>query len=86
MFFSDQEKHWAVVSHLLIIGEAVKNLSDEFRRAHPEVSWSDIARMRDKLIHHYAQIDLVEVRNAATRNVPELLTFIEPFLPPIEGE
>jgi len=42
--------------------------------------------MRDKLIHHYAQIDLVEVWNAATRNVSELLTFIEPFLPPIEGE
>jgi Ribonuclease HepT-like len=30
-FLADEEKHWAVVSQLSIIGEAVRRLSDAFR-------------------------------------------------------
>jgi uncharacterized protein with HEPN domain len=36
---------------LEVIGEAVKNLPEEFRGAHSEIEWRAIARMRDRLIH-----------------------------------
>jgi uncharacterized protein with HEPN domain len=36
----------AVLYNLHVIGEAVKNLPDDFRRRHPEVAWRAIAGMR----------------------------------------
>jgi uncharacterized protein with HEPN domain len=51
----------AVLHQLLIIGEAVKRISPEFRVAHPEVPWKLIAGTRDKLIHFYEGVDLEEV-------------------------
>jgi len=43
----------AVVKSSEIIGEATKNLPAEWREAYPEIPWRNIARMRDKLTHHY---------------------------------
>ncbi len=64
-----------------VMGEAVKRLSDEFLEAHSEVPWSQAARMRDKLIHGYDVIDLEEVWQTATTDVPEFLSAVEPLLP-----
>ena len=47
----------AFVRSLEIIGEAVKNLPEEFRASHPEVEWRPIAQMRDRLIHGYYGVD-----------------------------
>jgi uncharacterized protein with HEPN domain len=41
-----------------------------------------MAGMCDHLIHGYDAIDLDEVWNTATRDVPEVLSKIEPLLPP----
>ncbi len=41
----------AVLYQLLVIGEAVKRLSSEFRTQHVAIPWSLIAGMRDHLIH-----------------------------------
>jgi uncharacterized protein with HEPN domain len=51
----------AVLHQLLVIGEAVKRLSQDFRRDHPEIPFALIAGMRDKLIHEYDDVDLEEV-------------------------
>jgi uncharacterized protein with HEPN domain len=40
-----------------------------------------MAGMRDHLIHGYDVVDLDEVWITATRDVPEALVKIEPFLP-----
>jgi uncharacterized protein with HEPN domain len=81
-FFASPEKYWATVSQILIIGEATKRLSPAFIQAHPSMPWSDIARMRDKMTHHYRIIDQREVWDVVTRGIPELLAYIVPLLPP----
>jgi hypothetical protein len=43
----------AVVRLLEIIGEAAQGVSGSFREAHPEISWTKMAGMRDRLIHGY---------------------------------
>src|SRR3989339_1155878 len=40
-----------------IIGEAVKNLSVEFKNKHKDIDWRKIAGMRDKIIHFYFGVD-----------------------------
>lgn len=42
--------------------------------------WSSMAGMRDKLIHAYDAVDLLEVWQTATTGVPELLAYITPLL------
>ena len=66
---------------LLILGEAAKRLSSEFQDRHPEIQWSEIMRMRDKLIHHYEEIDLRQVWRAAFEDVPHLLAFLAARIP-----
>ena len=40
-----------------IVGEASKQITSETKRSLPEVPWSAAARMRDRLVHHYFDID-----------------------------
>ena len=47
----------AVIRKLEIIGEAVKNLPVEIITNNPEIPWSFMAKMRDKLIHGYFDSD-----------------------------
>ncbi|MEN9261983.1 MAG: DUF86 domain-containing protein [Thermostichus sp. HHBFW_bins_43] len=48
----------AVIRNFEVMGEAVKNIPDEFRQNHLEVDWSKIAKFRDVLIHQYFQLNL----------------------------
>jgi uncharacterized protein with HEPN domain len=80
-FFEDVKTQSAVLHQLMVIGEAVKRLSPEFRSRYPEMPWSLIAGMRDKLIHGYDIVDLEEVWRTAEIDVLDLLTQIEPLLP-----
>lgn len=52
----------AIHYRVFTIGEAVKALSPGLRDTHPEVPWSDIARMRDLIGHHYYKLDPQIVR------------------------
>ncbi|GCC10853.1 hypothetical protein IPdc08_00891 [archaeon] len=47
----------AVIRKIEIIGEAVKNISEEMKQDYPEIPWKNIAGMRDKLIHGYFGVD-----------------------------
>ena len=80
-FLEDVKTQSAVLYQLLVMGEAVKRLSREFRERHKAIPWTLIAGMRDHLIHGYDIIDWNEVWKTATRDVPDLLANIEQLLP-----
>ena len=79
-FRTDLKTQSAVIHQFLLIGEVAKLLSEDFRKSNPEIPWSAMARMRDKLIHHYRGIDLREIWNAAEIEIPKLLTFLNTHL------
>jgi len=82
---NDIKTQSAMLYHFLILGEAVKRLSPEFRIQYSEIPWSAIAGMRDRLIHDYDEIDLEQVWETAQIDVPNFLAMIEPLLPVEEG-
>ncbi len=54
-FISDTKTQYSVIRGIEIMGEATKNLPRNITLKHPEIPWSDIAGMRDKMIHGYFQ-------------------------------
>lgn len=56
-FTDNLEKVYAVVKAFENIGEAVKNIPKEITDKYPEIPWSEIAKMRDVLTHHYFGVD-----------------------------
>lgn len=73
-FFADTRTQSAILHQLMIIGEAVKRLSPEFRLQHPEIRWTPMAGMRDVLIHAYDTVDLEEVWQTVVNDIPALAT------------
>ena len=80
-FESDLKTQSAILHQLLIIGEATKRLSDGFRGTLPDVPWSEMAGMRDRLIHGYDAVDLDEVWRTVVRDLPDLVRVLAPYLP-----
>ncbi len=80
-FLNDIKTQSAVLHQLMVMGEAVKRLSQNFRTHHPAIPWEFIAGMRDKLIHGYDIVDVEEVWKTAETDVPDLLSSLQPLLP-----
>lgn len=85
-FLADAKTQSAVLHQLLVIGEAVKRLSPEFRAVHAEVPWRLIAGTRDKLIHFYEGVDLDEIWGMVDSDLPDLIRWMEPLAPSGPGE
>jgi uncharacterized protein with HEPN domain len=75
-FESDQLTQDAVVRQLEVIGEATKRVSNELRLKNPDIPWSDMAGMRDVLIHDYIDVDLGVVWKTASEDIPNLKALI----------
>jgi uncharacterized protein with HEPN domain len=71
-FLEDHKTQDAVVRNLEIIGEAVKMLPAEFRAKYPDVPWSGLAKVRDKLIHHYFGVNLDVVWDIVSKELPSI--------------
>jgi uncharacterized protein with HEPN domain len=75
----------AVGRKIEVIGEATRRLSQEFRAAHPQVPWRQMAGMRDRLIHGYDDIDWGKVWEVATAELPPLEKGLTALLAQEEG-
>lgn len=67
----------AAESLIIKIGENVARLSAETTEAHPEVPWSSIKRMRDRLAHHYEVTDYGAVWDTLVVDLPVVRAYIE---------
>jgi uncharacterized protein with HEPN domain len=79
-FDADVALRRAIERCLEIIGEASKAISPTLAELHPEVQWSDMARVRDRLSHHYHRVDPSQIWTIAAHDIPvtaDLLRRIE---------
>ena len=60
-FLSDELRQDAIVRQLTILGEAAKRVSPDYRTAHPEIPWHQIAGFRDVVVHQYEWVDFPRV-------------------------
>lgn len=78
-FLKDIKTQDAVVRNFEIIGEAAKNVTKTFKTNHASLPWSDMARFRDKLIHHYSGVNYDIVWDIIQNSLPDILKQIKKF-------
>ncbi len=67
-----------ILWNLTQLGEAAKRLPESVRSARPDVAWSEMAQLRDVVVHHYEGVDWRVIRRIATEYLPaELPLLIE---------
>jgi uncharacterized protein with HEPN domain len=71
-FGDNEEKIFAVVKTLEIIGEAARHLPKSMRDKYAAVPWKQVTGMRDKMTHEYFSVDLEVVWRTVQEDLPPL--------------
>ena len=71
-FLNSKQLQDAIIRRIEIIGEASKNISDNFKKSHTEIPWKQITGMRDILIHQYFGVDLDLTWEVIETDLPKL--------------
>ena len=78
----------AVCMNLTALGEAVKGLDKmtkgEFLPNYPQIYWSGVMRMRDKIAHHYFEVDPEVVFVTIQENIPPMIPVIDQMIKDIK--
>jgi uncharacterized protein with HEPN domain len=76
-FRADRKTIDAVVRNFEIIGEASRNVPEDWRKRYPDLDWKAMAGMRNYLAHEYFGISLEIIWKTIKERLPELRTRIE---------
>jgi len=79
----------AICMNLIALGEAVKGLDKQTHGdllpRYPEIYWSGVMRMRDKIAHHYFEIDTDVVFRTILEDVPKMKDVINKIITDIQS-
>ena len=76
----DERTTMAALYAITIVGEALSQVSPEFRSRRPDVPWRDAIGMRNRLVHGYDEVDYQRVLDTATGDLPRLCRLSEKAL------
>ena len=79
LILDDVDRADIVLWRLTVLGEAAKSVTPAVRAEYPEVGWGDVARLRDRIVHHYEGIDPHRIAEVAGSDIPWLLTALRPL-------
>ncbi len=74
---ADRVLSLALVHLLAIIGEAASRVSNDLRVRHPQIAWTQIVSLRNRLIHGYDAVDMDILWHILQEELPELMTKLE---------
>ena len=85
-FQADPKTVDALITRLMVIGEAVRHVPEEVRAAHPEVPWHKMQGLRNVVVHEYDSVDTTILWNVVQQDLPPLVTPLERILEKEPGE
>jgi uncharacterized protein with HEPN domain len=76
-FRRDEKTVDAVVRNLEILGEAARQLPEDFIARHPDVPWRQIAGLRNRIVHEYFGLDLDLIWQVTRYDLVQLKTWLD---------
>ena len=76
-FLGNNQLQDSVIRRFEIIGEAAGRVSQRLRDGSPDVPWSEMRGMRNRVIHRYDDIDMDIVWDTVEQDIPRLITQLE---------
>jgi len=77
LFRQDEKTIDAVVRNLEVLGEAARQMPDEFVANHPDIPWRQVAGLRNRIVHDYFGLDLEIIWQVVQHDLPQLGTRLE---------
>ncbi len=77
---SDRMLNLAVVRLLEILGEAANRVPPEDQRSYPQIPWSQLVSLRNRLIHGYDKVDFDILWQILTLNLPGVVADLQQIL------
>jgi uncharacterized protein with HEPN domain len=70
------------LTHLVqVIGEAARQVSENFKKDHPEIPWNEVIGMRHRIVHDYLNVDADIVWQVVIGDLPDLVSGLKDILP-----
>jgi len=79
-FVKDDMRYYVVIRCLEIIGEAVRQLPEDFKQKYSNIEWRKIVDLRNILIHEYFGIEPEIIWDIVKNKIPPLKAFIKMLL------
>jgi len=83
-YLEDWIKQDAIIRNFEIIGEASKQIDEDFKLKYYEVPWKYASGMRNYLIHEYFNVDYDEVWKTLKQDLPAFKIQIEQIIKDLE--
>jgi len=74
---TDRQLNPSLVRLLEIVGEAASRMPAQERVRYPEIPWSEIVSLRNRLIHGYDSVDFDILWQIVTDDLPPLIAVLE---------
>ncbi len=85
-FTDDLMRQDAIMLKIEIIGEASRNISFEFQERHPEIPWSQMIGMRNKIVHDYFEINIQTIWKTVKNDIPLLKKAVSRLVKDLEKD
>jgi uncharacterized protein with HEPN domain len=72
IFVNEDRTFEATVFNLQIIGEASKQIPDEYRNRYPEIPWKEVVGLRNIIVHTYFRLSNDVIWNIIQNELTEL--------------
>jgi uncharacterized protein with HEPN domain len=79
-FDGDDVVRLAALQLIQRLGEAASRLTADFRAAHPELPWTEMIGLRNRIVHAYDDIDPDIIWQVASADVEPVIAALERIL------
>ncbi len=79
-FRADDKSIRAVEMNFIIIGEAANQISEEIEEKYPEIPWSLMRAMRNRIVHAYFNVDEKLMWDTVQNDLPPLVPLLKKLL------
>lgn len=81
----DEMRAMAVTHAIVILGEAANRADEEQRKRLPAVPWSEVVRLRNRIVHGYDTVDFDIVAEILRDDLPPLIDALREALEDLEA-